>query len=498
MQTSRSQPLRAPLLLGLGWIVVGVWVAACDGEDVVTSPGEPPVWPSGELVAVAAPTPGRVVVVAQNGRILRSLDRGETWSRARTPVAKALSDLVMVDAERGWAVGMGTILSTGDGGEHWERQRLPGRASDWDLVAVAALDPTRAVAVASDGRWLATTDGGGHWRGPQAGASAPSDAPTRLADVACTPAPRLLCWAVGDRVVAIDPEQEVSRGREIADAAGLPTFRFRLGDVELSEKDVLRLRAVAGGLARRPIDWQVEAFVTREERRRYAEDEDPSALFDRIEARASEIVGHLEAVGIGRDRIAVVGAPPWGFEEHLDDAPDFLDRYWAARLAPVPSASVRASEALDLRAVLVSGADLVVADGEGRVFRGEGAEAPLVLAERVAPHGLLALAATGPRIVAVGRQGGIFVLRRGSPWFDVTASSLGPGGALFETLRAVAFASDSDVGWAVGDAGRIAVTTDGGRDWRLLEAPKASSAPPRERVVAAGRPGSQADRNLFR
>jgi photosystem II stability/assembly factor-like uncharacterized protein len=498
MQTSRSKPLRVPLLRGLGWIVFGVWAAACVGEDEVTAPGEPPIWPTGELVAVAAPTPDRVVVVARDGRILRSLDRGETWSRARTPVAKTLSDLVMADAARGWAVGAGTILSTDDGGAHWERQRLPGRASDWDLVAIAALDETRAVAVASDGRWLTTTDGGGHWRGPQEGTAEISAAPTRLVDVACRPTPRALCWAVGNRVVAIDPEREASHGREIGDAAGLPTFRFRFGAVELAEEDVRRLRTVAGGLARRKVDWQVEAFVTREERRRYAEDQDPSALFDRIEARAGEIVGHLEAVGIGRDRIAVVGGPPWGYEEHLDDDPGFLDRYWAARLAPAPSASVRAAEEVDLRAVLVSGAGLVAADGEGRVFHGDGEEAPLVFAERVAPHGLLALAATGPRIVVVGRQGGIFVLRRGRPGVEVAPASVGPGGALFETLRAIVFAPESDVGWAVGDAGRIAVTGDGGHGWRLLEAPKASQAPSRDRVRATGQPVSQADRNLFR
>lgn len=490
MQPPRPKSFRVPPLLTLFGLLAGVWGIACPGEDTSPAPGEPSVWPTGDLVAVAAPTRERVVVATRDGRILRSVDGGDTWSHGRTPVTRALSDLVMVDAERGWAVGRGTVLSTGDGGALWERQRLPGRAAVWDLVAVAAIDEARAVAVAADGRWIGTTDGGGHWRAPPTGRAAGPAGPTRLEDVACIRAPRPRCWAVGDRVVSIDPEREAFEGREIADAAGLPPFRFRSGGVELAREDADRLRAAAHRLARRAVDWQVEAFVTREERLRYAEDEDPSALFDRIEARAGEIVGHLEAAGIANERIEVVGAPPWGYEEHLDDDPGFLDRYWAGRLAPAPSVSVRAEEAVDLRAVHVSETGLVVADGEGRLFLGAGERGPLVLADGAAPHGLLALASGGRRLVGVGRQGGLFVLRRGRPGFDVVPGEVGPGGAVFETLRAVAFVPDSEVAWAVGDAGRIVFTGDGGHGWSPLEPPRASSG---------GRAApSQGDRKLFR
>lgn len=467
-------PFRAPPFRVLWLLVVGLRLVACSGQDEAPGPTDPSIWPTGDLVAVAAPTSERVTVAARDGRILRSTDRGGTWFRARTPVTQVLADLVMVDAERGWAVGPGTILVTEDGGARWERQRLPGRGAAWALVAVAAIDRDRAVAVAGDGRWLETVDGGGLWRAPGLGIRDGSETPARFEDVDCGDGPPPRCWAVGDRVVAVDPGRDSIGVREIADAAGLPSLRFRFGDVELERADVERLRATAEGLARRAVDWQVEAFVTRAERLRYAEDHDPSALFDRIEARAGEIVGHLEAAGIPSDRIGVVGAPPWGYEEHLDDDPGFLDRYWEARLAPAPSATVRAEEAVDLRTVLVTEAGLVVADGEGRIFFGErGSDgAPLVLAEGAAPHGLLAMARVGPRLIAVGRQGGVFVLRSGRPGFDVAPASVGPGGALFETLRAVAFAPGSDVGWTVGDAGRIAATGDGGHAWMRLEAPK--------------------------
>lgn len=473
MQRSRSKPFRAPPSRALCWLAIGFWLAACSLDDETGGVDRAPPWPSGDLVAVAAPTPDRVLVASRDGRILRSVDGGRSWSRARTPATSVLADLIMVDAERGWAVGPGTILTSEDSGAHWERQRLPGPAEDWPLVAVAAVDGDRAVALAEDGRWLTTTDGGGLWRASgrdreEAGVPGPK----RLADVDCRSVAPARCWAVGDRVVAIDPGSDGFRVREIADAAGLPAFPFRFGGVELARDDAERLRATAGRLARRAVEWQVEAFVTREERRRYAEDQDPSALFDRIEARAGEVVGQLEAVGIPNDRITVVGSPPWGYEELLDDDPGFLARYWAQRLAPAPSVSVRAEEAVDLRTVVVTESGLLAGDAEGRLFVGEGEDGPLTVGEGAAPHGLLAMAPVGPRWVAVGRQGGIFILRSGRRGLEVAPASVGAGGALFETLRSVSFAPGSDVGWAVGNAGRIVTTGDGGHGWMRLEPPK--------------------------
>ena len=477
MHWSRSMSSRAPSGRTACAIAAVLWLVACTGEEDASAPDAPPEWPTGDLVAVAAPASDVALVATRAGRILRSVDGGETWSRARTPASDGLSDVAMVDADRGWAVGPGAILRTDDGGAHWERQRLPGRAADWPLVAVAAVDAEHAVAIGEDGRWLTTNDGGGVWRAPARERDAEPTDPGRFAAVACAPVPPSKCWAVGDRVVEIDPARNESAVRGLADAAGLSPFRFRLGGVELSDEDVDRLRAAARRLAPRSVDWQVEATVTREERRRFAEDQDPSALFDRIEARAGEIVGHLEAAGVAGERITVVGAPPWGYEDHLDDDPAFLDRYWQGRLAPVPSASVRASESVDLRAVIARGDGILVSDAEGRIFEGEGEVAPLAFVERAAPHGLLAMARTGAQVVAVGRQGGIFVLRRGRPGLAVAPATVGPGGALFETLRDVAFVPGSEIGWAVGDAGRMARTGDGGDAWQRLEAPKVAESP---------------------
>lgn len=487
MTSPRSTPQRRRRRIAdtlRAGVVVLLLLVACRQDEDAARPG-PVVWPMGDLVAVAAPAPDRAILANRAGRIFRTRDGGRTWQRGRTPVIDGLAALAMVDAESGFAVGPGALLYTADGGARWERQRLPGPSAQWPLLAIGVLDAKRAVVLAEGGRWLVTVDGGGVWReGAGLGAVAPGPtdaalaleadaaAPSRLVAIDCVDRRRAasLCWAVGDAVVAIDPESDFVAARGLADAAGLPLFRFRSGGVELRPPDRDLLAEAARRLARAPVAWRVEAFVTAEEIRRFAEDQDPSALFDRIAARTGEVVARLEAAGVAPARITVNGAPPWGYEEYLDDDPEFLARYWAARLAPVPSVAVRAREQVSLLAVLASEEGLVAGDASGRIFVGEADVAPLAVVARPADHALLALASVGNAVIAVGRQG---EAHRGVPTdagLRFAAARMGPGGDFFQSLRAVAFEPGGALGWVVGDQGRIARSRDGGRSWTLVGA----------------------------
>ncbi len=459
-RSPRSSNAKRLALAGLG--VVGLALAC--GDDAEETEARPaPIHPSGDLVGVAAPASGQAIVASADGRLFRTTDGGASWSRGRTPPVSGLTDVVMADAIHGWAVGPGTLLRTEDGGARWERQRLPGRADDWPLHAVAAIDARRAVVLASEGRWLATVDGGGLWRAARPEADPDVPAPKALVAVDCASQPLPRCWAVGDGVVAIDPATDVLASRSIGDPAGLPTFRFRVGGVDLTREDADRLQGTAETLARFPVAWRVEAFVTREEIRRYAEDQDPSALFDRIEARTRELAARLEAAGVEASAIEIFGAPPWGYEDFLDDDPGLLARYWRGRLAPVPSATVKARESVSLRSVVVTAAGLVAGDDRGRIFVGEGEVGPLRVAAQPGSHALLAIARTPDGVIAVGRQGQAF---RGAPdsddWRFEPVSSATPG---FAALRDVAFEPDGQSGWRVGDDGHLARTRDGGRTW---------------------------------
>lgn len=70
---------------------------------------------------LAAARAGDVLVVAgERGAILRSTDDGATWRQAAVPVSTGLTDLVFVDALRGFAIGhFGVVLATTDGGANW-------------------------------------------------------------------------------------------------------------------------------------------------------------------------------------------------------------------------------------------------------------------------------------------------------------------------------------------------------------------------------------------
>ena len=463
MRTQRSpRSSNAKRLALAGLLVVGL-VLACgdDAEETEASPD--PIHPSGDLVGVAAPARGQAIVASADGRLFRTTDGGASWSRGRTPPVSALAAVEMADTTHGWAVGPGTLLRTEDGGARWERQRLPGRADDWPLHAVAAIDAQRAVVLASEGRWLATTDGGGLWRAPRPELDPDVPAPGALAAIDCASQPLPRCWAVGDGVVAIDPATDVLASRSIADPAGLPAFRFRAGGVDLTREDAERVQVAAETLSRFPVAWQVEAFVAPEEIRLYAEDQDPSALFDRIEARTRELAGRLEAAGVDASAIEIFGAPPWGYEDFLDDDPGVLERYWSERLAAVPSATAKARESVSLRSVVVTAAGLVAGDDRGRIFVGDGEVGPIRVVAQPGSHALLAIARTRDAVVAVGRQGQAF---RGGPYVDdwrfepVSSATTG-----FDALRDVALEPDGQTGWRVGDDGHVTRTQDGGRTW---------------------------------
>jgi photosystem II stability/assembly factor-like uncharacterized protein len=143
-------------------------------KSVVTVDDEHP-----NLFAVDVLPSGTVVAVGEFGAIVRSEDRGKTWSRSsysiETPAADCvvegasenensdvvgearLTDVRFIDEQRGYAVGeFGLILRTEDGGRTFKRQ---ASCTDKLLYGVAVIDAERALAVGADGAVLETKDG---------------------------------------------------------------------------------------------------------------------------------------------------------------------------------------------------------------------------------------------------------------------------------------------------------------------------------------------------
>jgi photosystem II stability/assembly factor-like uncharacterized protein len=101
------------------------------------------------------------------GTVLRSSDRGRTWSYARTPTQRTLYAVSFADERHGWVVGAGGVLMRStDAGASWRRQTVHITDEfgdilelDSDLFGVAALSPTEAFAVGDFGTLLRTRDG---------------------------------------------------------------------------------------------------------------------------------------------------------------------------------------------------------------------------------------------------------------------------------------------------------------------------------------------------
>src|SRR5260370_8376276 len=73
-----------------------------------------PPWPAGEFLAsVSTPDPNTIVAVGEGGRIVRSTDGGETWTRQNSGTSNALLGVSFVDPDTAIPVAPhGTILST--------------------------------------------------------------------------------------------------------------------------------------------------------------------------------------------------------------------------------------------------------------------------------------------------------------------------------------------------------------------------------------------------
>jgi photosystem II stability/assembly factor-like uncharacterized protein len=120
------------------------------------------------------------VATESGSAILATTDGGKTWSRKPFGSASARSDMVFIDALRGWvALSEDGVLHTLDGGDTWEYQHSV-RASmnglfflnenDGWIAGWRGKDPgPRFVRFLSDGMVARTTDGGRTWARHESG-----------------------------------------------------------------------------------------------------------------------------------------------------------------------------------------------------------------------------------------------------------------------------------------------------------------------------------------
>lgn len=116
----------------------------------------------------------RAVAVGERGQVLVSESRSDWRQVADVPTRATLTAVDAVD-ENVWAVGHdGTILHSGDGGLHWTLQRVdvlrpPSDDEEWNprqgvpLLDILMLDAQHGFAVGAYSLMLRTDDGGANW-----------------------------------------------------------------------------------------------------------------------------------------------------------------------------------------------------------------------------------------------------------------------------------------------------------------------------------------------
>jgi photosystem II stability/assembly factor-like uncharacterized protein len=127
-------------------------------------------------------------VVGEDGMIIATDDRGQTWQSQKSGTSKELSSVWFVDSLTGWVTGdSGTIISTHDGGETWHPQKS---GTSKQLSSVCFVDSLSGWAVGGNGTIISTHDGGKAWHPQKSGT-------LRRFSSLCF-VDNLTGWAVGD------------------------------------------------------------------------------------------------------------------------------------------------------------------------------------------------------------------------------------------------------------------------------------------------------------
>jgi photosystem II stability/assembly factor-like uncharacterized protein len=156
-----------PLLIIGGLLYAGFFIKP-KAQGTAVAP--PAIEKRDIFYGVAVPAPDTVWAAGNHGKIVRSADRGNTWTRQATNVTADLQSIAAWDATRAVAVGdRGTVVLTADGGKTWTRARLPDNVAGAKLLRVRAYPRGRAWAVGEMGMALATADFGATWRSTAAG-----------------------------------------------------------------------------------------------------------------------------------------------------------------------------------------------------------------------------------------------------------------------------------------------------------------------------------------
>jgi len=447
-----------------------------------------------DLYSVSVVDDQNAVAVGYYGAAYSTSDGGQTWQQGDTDTLSSLYSVSMGDALNGWAVGQrGLILRTEDGGRSWKRQPNIKESEGTHLFSVSAIDRNRAIVVGEWGTRIRTLDGGRTWEdhsftididhrmfvwlNPEEqervrnGENVYDD--VTLNDVDClrgTPN----CWLIGEFGYLFYSEdagqtwqQSNIEGSVELDLVKVPFNTLR---VPTESQEPLRnfARSIKNDLH---LNVAIEAYASAEEIRRFGRSDDPTELFEILEARMQEVRTVIEDAGVDGSRVRLRGQPPWDYEDYLDDDPEFLERYLKSRLADSGGMQVRVIQNPILFTVRFRDAQNgLIAGLGGVVLRTDDGGRNWAYRKIDRKQALFSVdSVEGGRAVAVGEKGLIRVSTdSGNTWRAPSADAFPD---IFTFMRDVGFESTGRVGFIVGQTGQILRSTDSGIQWRPVLPP---------------------------
>ena len=484
----------------LPWLGSLLALAAVGCHDVHFEPhdyqGEIDIYD--DLFASSVPSAQHIVAVGYWGAIYVSEDGGRSWKKSDSGTERLLYAVSMANDKAGWAVGqLGLILRTEDGGHTWKAQDNPKAAEGKNLLSVVAQDENRAWVTGEWGTRIYTKDGGKTWEDysltidqahPQfVWLSIPDQERVRkgqkvfedvsLTNVSCLPGDRNRCWIIGEFAYifrtengGINPDG-TSSWEKGAIVGGLELDPIVMGYnvIELTDAQREQVRKFAEQIKdEEHLNIAIEPRVTDAEIRAFGHQEDPTPLFEILEARTQEIQAIVEDTGILSDRIRRRGPPPWDYEDFMKEDPEFLTRYYDTRRADFAGVEVAISQNPFLFTVrfadplngLISGLGGIVlrsTDG-GRTWHYQGiGRKQAIFAVQPLPSRAIAVGEKG--LMRVSDDGGVsWHEQRGFP-------------TIFTFMRDIEFDPDGRVGYIVGQRGKVLRSEDSGQSWRQVLPP---------------------------
>jgi photosystem II stability/assembly factor-like uncharacterized protein len=456
------------------------------------APGEIDIFD--DLFSVSMPDPDHAVAVGYHGAAYVTDDGGQTWKKGETGTDQSLYSVSMADSHYGWAVGqLGTILHTTDGGLSWTLQPNLKVDEGSHLFGVHAIDRDTAWAVGEWGSRIRTDDGGKTWVDHSLTVdqlhpmfvwlSVPDQEKVRrgekvyedvgLNDITCLDPPLTSCWIVGEfgYIFHSEDQGETWERGEILGDIRIDPILLPYNEIEISPADKDRLKAFAAKIAdQNHLNIVIDPYASAKEIANFGRTDDPSELFDILEARTADVRVVLEEAGILTDRLRMPSKPPWDYEDFLEDDPSFLKRYLEGRKADQPMIRVSVIQNPYLFDVDFEDAQKGLISGLGGVvLRSADGGSTWHYHTTERKQALFAVEGVDGRAIVVGEKGLVrFSDDGGDTWRPPQDHEFPP---IFTFMRDMAFDEPRDVGLIVGQTGMVLRSEDGGETWKQVLPP---------------------------